>query len=417
MKIIKLLLLITLFIYSTPALSRSNSDDTSSVIVIILIVVGIIWFINSIVKSYEKKLITSYIKKEEELISNYEKKTASLQEIYDKKTQAISLFNQAQEKGYINGRKWLAELISEADDILEKKIIEHLLYKKHPAERTAELLKNVRLEKREWKYKAKLLQYQLATLKEYFPFIEEFEEAIYDETIDFSKQTDQLTDIDQAIKYLSKEEFDKLPDNEKNQLALDRYINKNHSKTEIGKMYERYIGFLYEKEGFDVSYNGIIKGFEDMGRDLVAKKNDVFYIIQVKCWSANKTIHEKHIFQLFGTSLLFSLNNQVETNTLFNTPAEFKSAFYTTTTFSDVALSAAKKLNISLYQKPLQKDYPMIKCNINNDNKIFHLPFDQQYDRVKIDYNAGEFYAKTIKEATDKGFRRAFKFNYNAQIK
>jgi hypothetical protein len=26
----------------------------------------------------------------------------------------------------------------------------------------------------------------------------------------------------------------------------------------------------------------------------------------------------------------------------------------------------------------------MIKCNVNQGNKIYHLPFDQQYDRIKI---------------------------------
>ena len=33
------------------------------------------------------------------------------------------------------------------------------------------------------------------------------------------------------------------------------------------------------------------------------------------------------------------------------------------------------------------KDYPCIKCNISKKDfsKIYHLPFDQQYDRVDID--------------------------------
>ena len=50
----------------------------------------------------------------------------------------------------------------------------------------------------------------------------------------------------------------------------------------------------------------------------------------------------------------------------------------------------------------------MIKCNINRTTKekIYHLPFDQQYDNVKID-DVGEFFAMTVQEAEDAGFRRA----------
>lgn len=53
----------------------------------------------------------------------------------------------------------------------------------------------------------------------------------------------------------------------------------------------------------------------------------------------------------------------------------------------------------------------MIKCNIgSNGEKIYHLPFDQQYDKTRID-KKGEFYAKTTEEAEKKGFRRAFKWH------
>jgi len=37
---------------------------------------------------------------------------------------------------------------------------------------------------------------------------------------------------------------------------------------------------------------------------------------------------------------------------------------------------------------------------------------DQQYDRTIIGNCAGEFYAFTVKEAEDAGFRRAFKHRY-----
>ena len=58
--------------------------------------------------------------------------------------------------------------------------------------------------------------------------------------------------------------------------------------------------------------------------------------------------------------------------------------------------------------------YPSIKCNIGHaeygeQTKIFHLPFDQQYDSTKID-SPGEFMALTVAEAEAAGFRRTFKW-------
>ena len=40
---------------------------------------------------------------------------------------------------------------------------------------------------------------------------------------------------------------------------------------------------------------------------------------------------------------------------------------------------------------------------------IYHLPFDQQLDTTRIDISKGECYAYTVKEAVEKGFRRAYK--------
>ena len=49
----------------------------------------------------------------------------------------------------------------------------------------------------------------------------------------------------------------------------------------------------------------------------------------------------------------------------------------------------------------------MIKCNVNGKDRIYHLPFDQQYDRVRIGAVAGECYTTTVAEAEKLGFRCA----------
>lgn len=42
--------------------------------------------------------------------------------------------------------------------------------------------------------------------------------------------------------------------------------------------------------------------------------------------------------------------------------------------------------------------------------RVYHLPFDQQYDRTVIDPSQGEFYGDCVKSASAKGFRRAFRW-------
>ena len=67
-------------------------------------------------------------------------------------------------------------------------------------------------------------------------------------------------------------------------------------------------------------------------------------------------------------------------------------------------------LGIRVESIPLARSYAMIKCNINptTKEKIYHLPFDQQYDRTLVS-PPGECYVETVKEAEHRGFRRAWR--------
>ena len=187
-------------------------------------------------------------------------------------------------------------------------------------------------------------------------------------------------------------------------MAFDRFWSRPKSKWLLGRIYERYVGYLYEIKGYDVEYVGIFKGYEDLGRDLICQKGNDFIIIQCKNWSQFKTIYEKHIFQFFGT--VFQYKDE-------NPNKKVKAIFYTTTKLSDLARRFAQELGIELQENlKFEKAYPSIKCNINrvDGTKIYHLPFDQQYDNVKIEKERGEFYCAKVGEAENKGFRRAFRF-------
>lgn len=311
-------------------------------------------------------------------------------------------------QSYIAGRKWLSEMIAEkfaAEDEVKAKI---LATRKRPAFKAAEELRSSAAEKRELAAKLKFLEYQLKSYQEKFPFILDFEEEILNETLSSAEQIQQIDEEirdDRASSYLSREEYMSLPPSSRNQLALDRYLSGTLSKAEIGRMYERYIGYLYEQQGYTVEYYGIIKGFEDLGRDLICRKGKEIHIVQAKCWSDKKQIHENHICQLFGTSAHFRKNcRDGETVSMH---------LITSTVLSDTAKEIACALGVQyIEQRKLDKSYPMIKCNISRrtGEKIYHLPFDQVYDKVVIELNEGEMYAANVFEAEFHGFRRAFKY-------
>lgn len=165
------------------------------------------------------------------------------------------------------------------------------------------------------------------------------------------------------------------------------------------------VGYLYEQKDYSVEYVGIFKGYEDLGRDLICSNDNETIIIQCKCWSQFKTIYEKHIFQFFGT--VFEYRDK-------NPDQNVKALFYTSTRLSELANRFAKELKIELKEEfPLDQDYPCIKCNVARatQERIYHLPFDQQYDKVKIEPQRGEFYCSTIKEAEKNGFRRAYRYS------
>ena len=202
---------------------------------------------------------------------------------------------------------------------------------------------------------------------------------------------------------MTEAEFRRLPAAKKYQLALDRYWTRPKTKWEVGRDYERFIGYEYESQGFEVHYQGIIEGFADLGRDLIATKGGCTEIVQCKYWSSDKTIHEKHVFQLFGTLTAYRLDHPSDNAT---------GVFATSTSLSERARQFASALQIRVSEgKPLER-YPCIKCNISrrSGEKIYHLPFDQQYDSTVIEAERLERFAFTVAEAERLGFRRAHRW-------
>lgn len=248
----------------------------------------------------------------------------------------------------------------------------------------------------------KYAEYQLKYLIELYPELEDIIETEFSEIKITSLE--ELPEHDTVRDYLSKEEYAKLSSIEKNQLALDRYIEgHNKSKWQIGRDYELYIGYVYEQKGYTVDYFGSYMKLEDLGRDLIAIKNDMVEIVQCKYWGQEKVIREKHITQLFGTTVCYCMDNNIPQN-------KVKAVLITNTDISETAKKFAQHLGVEIRAHIPMGNFPRIKCNIGKEGeKIYHLPFDLQYDATKID-KPGEFMALTVKEAENAGFRRSFKW-------
>ena len=293
----------------------------------------------------------------------------------------------------------------------------HLYYKENPAIKASEVVSQIKKERYDLVRKLKYAQYKALYYEQVVPWLGELDEEPLDTQINDENVYNKDNTKEDAVGYwLTENEYNSLSTAERNQRALERYCKRNKTRLEIGLDFERFVGYTYEQQGYDVQYRGIIDGFEDMGRDLICiKGKKEVKVIQCKYWSAKKVIHENHINQLFGTTLKFYLErNPHATFFDFVYALQFKEIvpiLITSTVLSETAKQFAESLCVEVIEDFKMSEYPMIKCNINRrtGDKIYHLPFDQQYDKVKID-GEGECYVMTVKEAEDKGFRRAKKW-------
>ena len=294
-------------------------------------------------------------------------------------------------------------MIAEADVASDDALSEHLLSKKVPAPTAAENVKNISKEKRSWIIKAKDYEYQIKQLEEFFPKLKDYKEAIQDELISHLDENDET---DPILKLLSVEEWNSLSVGQREDLAIERYLNgASRSAWDAGLKYERYLGSLYENDGWFVEYIGALNGLEDYGRDLICSKNNVVRVIQAKRWKENSPLYMKHVVQIFGTTLLLQ-----QERSLLETPTPM---LVSTSAFAEDSKRAAQALTVKLVVKPLDKNYSCMKVHKSRSGEaLYHLPFDQQYDRIQMDISKGDAFVKTVKEALNMGARRAQKYQF-----
>ncbi|MFA6553773.1 MAG: restriction endonuclease, partial [Patescibacteria group bacterium] len=302
-------------------------------------------------------ILTASYSTYKELTEEYKKQLDYLKQVLDLTSKSEHLWKQSLiEKSA--GYPTLLTAIQEYQTLIDNKTSQSLADKKHPAYKASEVVKNESQRRRAAELVAKQTQAIIEYYESIAPFLIDLKNDVVDANdTELYREYSEEEQLDPARQYLTKEEFRKLPTAIRNQMALDRYWKRPKSKWLIGRMYERFVGYVYEQQGFDVEYVGIFKGFEDLGRDLICQKGNNFIVIQCKNWSKFKTIYEKHIFQFFGTVFQYR-----DANPSRNVTA----VFYTSTQLSDLARRFSKELHIDLQENfKFDPNYPCIKCNIS----------------------------------------------------
>ena len=310
--------------------------------------------------------------------------------------------------------KLSASLYANTVAVIYKKEETFLRTKQHPAYTAAEVVSKLKEKTMAYECQYKEMLFKYETLMSLFPELEKYVDDI-SYLKDVHRDTcldDVQQNYDRVRDWLTVEEYRNLSVEERNQRALDLYLKRKMSQKEVGDDYEMYIGWLLREKGYEVQMFGIERGLEDLGRDIIAFKNvDLFstskhiLIVQCKRWSHRKEIHENVLCQLYGTTVQYIISQKGN----IGSDTKVYPVLVTTAPLSSTANTFANYLGVKVRVVPMG-NYPRIKCNINNGNKIYHLPFDQQYRTTQIKEN-GECYVYTVKEAMELGFRRAFRWH------
>ncbi len=323
---------------------------------------------------------------------------------------------------------WIAEAISRLHDATFSAEETRLRFKQH-APKSADAVREFKKLVNQYKEEAEICRFRVRYYERLFPWLADYVDQDIDDLLiavkrdgDSTESESDASDQDPVINWVSHGEFHSLTTTERNQRALENWRrSRRKSNWHVGRDYERFVGHRFEHSGYRVRYSGALEGLEDMGRDLVAMKEDETVIAQCKYWSSEKAIHEKHVFQLYGTCVEYVLKEHERVVTEFplifgrtsTSAPRVVPQLITSTMLSDRAREVAAKLGVQVVEGlKLDPDYPIIKCNLSRSTgaRIYHLPFDQQYDTTVVEFEKGEFYAKSVQEAESKGFRRAWRY-------
>lgn len=243
-------------------------------------------------------------------------------------------------------------------------------------------------------------QYKFEYLLSIYPELRKFKDD--DAYINYMHEEEKRCNI---RNWLSDNEYFQMTEQDREQLAVNRYISDSSkwSDWEKGRNYEIYCAYKLFNEGYDIIQEGLNKKLEDGGRDIIATHRKTGKILVVQCKNWSSLVRENVVFQLYGSFVQWKLDNEDRIKGM-----EVEPWLYITCGLSPEAIKCANLLGVRVRRLPMDR-FPAIKCNINHNtgHKIYHLPFDRHYDLVKINAK-GKGYKFEIAEAIQEGFRRAY---------
>ena len=304
----------------------------------------------------------------------------------------------------------VVEWASQIQEIIDAAMVDSLARKDRPALKAAEEIKEARASARNWKKEADTLRNTVSLYEVEAPWLVELADYSVGEIVEGLRQEAELQKAaisgnDPALLFVSAAEWAGLTEAKRTQLALDRYWEyRKRNAWAAGIQYERFVGYSYETIGFNVIYQGATKGVNDQGIDLICAKNSQIHLIQCKRLSVEKgfPVRENVVAQIFGASLYYAHAKGLNRDCVIP-------VIVTTYELSKEAKNFADALGVLYKERDSLERYPCIKCNISASSreKIYHLPFDQQYDVTRVDPSKGECYAMSVSDAERLGFRRA----------
>ncbi len=363
------------------------------------------------IRTRSVELDAQHEKETRRALAEYERRAQECAAHIEKKDREVAtILNEAS-----SGFPWLARAIAHYETLEDFEAAKHLRTKKHPAVKAAAQVRETAERSREFRAEYHIARSRIDYYEGLFPWLEEYVDVDLDTLIQMTKLAEsEDVDDDPVRRYLAPGEYQQLSVVERDQLALERYLTKRKSPWELGRDYERFVGYQFEQQGYGVEYQGITEGLADLGRDLVAAKGQQTLVIQCKYWAQHKTIHEKHVAQLFGTTVKYRIEHGGKDDD------SVRGVFITSTKLSPMAIAFSEQLGIAVHENHRLAPYPMVKCNIGRgewgqETRIYHLPMDQMYDRTRI-HNNGECYVATVEEAHALGFRRAHRWRGNSDL-
>ncbi len=196
---------------------------------------------------------------------------------------------------------------------------------------------------------------------------------------------------------------------------LDINLSANQSSPmprtniEIGRDYERYVGYRYEMEGWQVIYRGILRGKADQGRDLVCHREDSVHIVQCKCWSSSVEIDCEVVEKLYQTTKVYRQVAQPfgQLDLAFGIHARrrISPVLITSTGISQDAHELAAQRGVLIKPSFQLQPYHKVKCVLRTRN--YYLEQDYLYDSIEMRVGDGDRYVASETDARELGFQHA----------